>query len=151
MNIVEETLGDLIQEPAHVGFVVTDLEEAVARAQHLYGFTPDDVEYQPPAGVDAPTRFAFFSVAGLQFEYIEPASEHFKALMLGEACGAGGINHLAWRVSDIELAVVRLADRGIAPGYVTPDGIVQIGAKRMVYLDPATTGGLLVELLQYPD
>ena len=71
--------------------------------------------------------------------------------MLGEACGAGGINHLAWRVSDIELAVARLADRGIAPGYVTPDGIVQIGAKRMVYLDPATTGGLLVELLQYPD
>ena len=64
--------------------------------------------------------------------------------------GGAGINHVAWRVRDIEGAVARLAGQGIYPGHVTPGGIVAIGAKKMVYLDPATTGGLVIELIQYP-
>lgn len=151
MTQLEQALAGLIEGVAHVGFVVPDLDAAVAGARELYGLRPEDIEYLPPADVEAPSRFAFFEVAGLSFEYIEPRSAEFKSLMLGSACGAGGINHLAWRVRDIEAAVERLAAQGIVPGYVTPDGIVEIGASRMVYLDPASTGGLLVELLQYPE
>jgi hypothetical protein len=32
---------------------------------------------------------------------------------------------------------------------VTPDGVVRIGEKKMVYLDPDTTGGLVIELIEY--
>jgi hypothetical protein len=56
---------------------------------------------------------------------------------------------VAWRVDDIEAAVALLATNGIRPGHVTPDGIIAIGPKKMVYLDTATTGGLVIELLEY--
>ncbi|MFT6287754.1 MAG: catechol 2,3-dioxygenase-like lactoylglutathione lyase family enzyme [Alcanivorax sp.] len=64
--------------------------------------------------------------------------------------GGAGINHVAWRVSDIEAALVSLLARGIRPGHVTPDGVVTIGKKKMVYLDPDTTDGLIIELIEYP-
>ena len=63
--------------------------------------------------------------------------------------GGAGINHVAWRVKDIDEAVACLAVEGIFPGHVTPDGVVRIGEKKMVYLDPDTTGGLVIELIEY--
>ena len=58
---------------------------------------------------------------------------------------------MAWRVRDIEGALQRLHEQGIAPGHVTPDGVVSFGGKKMVYLDPATTGGLVIELIEYAE
>lgn len=148
MADVKALLQDFLLAPAHIGFVVDDLEAAVAEAARLYGFAVSDVEFFPQPGVDAATRFAFFSVAGLTFEYIQPVNEHFKQLLFAAASGGGGINHVAWTVSDIDAALQALAASGIRPGYVTPDGVVNTGSKLMVYLDPATTAGLLVELIQ---
>jgi catechol 2,3-dioxygenase-like lactoylglutathione lyase family enzyme len=88
-------------------------------------------------------------VGDLEFELIEPCSEQFRTLLLGMPSGGAGINHVAWRVDDIEAAVALLATNGIRPGHVTPDGIIAIGPKKMVYLDTATTGGLVIELLEY--
>ncbi len=151
MNEITASLGNWIISPAHIGHVVTDLDSAVEQARRLYGLETDTVRYEPPPGVQAPTRFAFFEVAGLQFEYIQPVAARFEAQLFAAPSGGGGINHVAWRVSDIEAAVAALAGQGILPGYVTPGGIISIGEKKMVYLDPATTGGLLVELLEYDD
>lgn len=151
MPEIQRVLGDWLLGSAHIGFVVPDLEAAVADAATLYGFTEDAVRFEPGPGVESLTRFAFFEIGGLQFEYIQPCNEEFERLLFAAPSGGGGINHVAWRVSDIEAAVEALADRGIKPGYVTPDGIIVIGSKKMVYLDPATTGGLLVELLEYAD
>ena len=150
MTDPREVLKDTIEAAAHVGFVVPDLEAAVANACRVYGLRDADITYVPDAGEPAATRFAFFSVGGLEFELIEPCSAEFKDLLLGMPSGGAGINHVAWRVRDIEGAVALLAGQGIYPGHVTPGGIVAIGAKKMVYLDPATTGGLVIELIQYP-
>lgn len=150
MSDLQQLLKDHILGPAHVGFVVPSLEAAVADARRVYGLRPEDVNYQPAPGEAAPTRFAFFSVGGLAFELIEPCSEHFRELLLAMPSGGGGINHVAWRVDNIEAAVSLLASRGIYPGHVTPEGVVNIGAKKMVYLDPATTAGLVIELIEYP-
>ena len=148
MNAVTNVLQDYILAHAHVGFVVEDLDAAVAEAVRVYGIDPKTVDYQPAPGEDAATRFAFFSVAGQLFEYIEPVDEEFRKLLLGTASGGGGINHLAWNVRDLPGALARLAEQGITPGHVTPDGMITMGLRRMVYLDPATTGGLLIELLE---
>ncbi len=71
-------------------------------------------------------------------------------MLLNAPSGGAGINHVAWRVSDIDAAMEVLAGQGIRPGYVTPQGVMTIGPRRMVYLDPETTGGLMIELLEYP-
>ena len=77
MAEVGQLLKDYILGPAHVGFVVNDLAAAMEQAMQLYGLTEADISYQPEAQQDAQTRFAFFSVGGLQFEYIQPCDEQF--------------------------------------------------------------------------
>ncbi len=149
-----QLLKDHILGVAHVGFVVPDLQAAVANAMRVYGLSSDDVTYVPAAGDEMPgvevlTRFAFYSVGDLEFELIEPSSEYFRQLLLGMPSGGAGINHVAWRVDDIDAAVALLAGYDIYPGHVTPDGVVAIGPKKMVYLDPATTGGLVIELIEF--
>ncbi len=137
-----------IVAPAHIGFVVEDLDSAIEQVCRLYGLSSNAIRYEPALGREAPTRFAFFSVGDLEFEYIEPCDEHFREQLFASPSGGGGINHVAWKVKDIDGAVKLLASHGVIPGYVTPDGVVAIGSKRMVYLDPATTGGHLVELIE---
>ncbi|MEM1113610.1 MAG: VOC family protein [Pseudomonadota bacterium] len=148
MSSLSTVLSDYIVGVAHVGFVVADLEAAVSQALALYGLDVGAVEYQPAPGEPADTRFAFFEVAGQGFEYIEPVSDAFRTLLFKDPSGGGGINHMAWNVRDLPAALELLAAKGIVPGYVTPDGMLTMGRRRMVYLDPATTGGLLVELLE---
>lgn len=145
-----DLLADHILGPAHVGFIVEELDGAIAEACRVYGVDPVTVSYQPEGDVEAPTRFAFFSVGGLDFEYIEPRDAYFRELLLSMPSGGGGINHVAWRVRDIEGAVALLATHDIVPGHVTPEGVISFGGKKMVYLDPATTGGLVIELIEYP-
>ncbi len=150
MNDITDVLASRLLGVAHIGFIVPGLEAALAEFKRVYGLDSAGVDIQPPLGESAATRFAFFTVAGLNFELIEPCSPHFKEQLLGMPSGGAGINHIAWRVDDIEKAVELLAARDIRPGHVTPDGIIAIGLRKMVYLDPATTGGQVIELIQYP-
>lgn len=151
MSELEHILADHILGPAHVGFVVADLDRALAGARAVYGLREQDIEAIGEPGQDVPTRFAFFSIGGLRFEYIEPVDESSRARLLQMPSGGGGINHLAWRVRDIDGALALLARRGIRPGHVTPEGVVRIGRRKMVYLDPATTSGLVIELIEFPE
>ncbi len=145
MTIVK-ALKDYIIGLQHVGHVVADLEAAVDGFRKLYG--ADDVRYVPEkADVSTPTRFAFVTVGDVEFEIIQPVSEESRAMLLATPSGGAGINHVAWRVTDLDACLAVLADQGIGPGHVTPDGPVQYGEKRLVYLDPAACGGLLVELI----
>ncbi|MEP1472648.1 MAG: VOC family protein [Halieaceae bacterium] len=151
MSDIAATLKERIVGVAHVGFIVPDLNDALAEFCRIYGLEPAEVEVQPPAGEEALTRFAFFQIGELHFELIEPVSSQFKEQLLGMPSGGAGINHLAWRVDDIDAALDILAEIGVQPGHVTPDGVITIGQRKMVYLDPETTGGQVIELIQYPD
>ena len=151
MTNLRMVLADYIEGVAHVGFIVDDLSDAVEQVCRVYGLVQEDIRYVPEPGEEAATRFAFYTVGGMEFELIEPVSEEFRNTLFSTPSGSAGINHMAWRVRDIEGALACLLERGIKPGHVTPQGIVTIGPKKMVYLDPATTGGLIIELLEYPD
>ncbi len=149
MPETSELLQEFILGPAHIGFIVPDLEEALAELMRVYGLERDAISLQPPPGEEAASRFAFFSMGGLQFEYIEPCSDYLRQMLLDMPSGGGGINHVAWRVRDIETCLAQLLEHGILPGHVTPEGVVSIGANKMVYLDPATTGGQVIELIEF--
>jgi catechol 2,3-dioxygenase-like lactoylglutathione lyase family enzyme len=133
----------------HVGHIVADLDVAINSYRRLYGLGDESVRRIPDQGKDTLTRFAFLDVAGTEFELIEPVSEAFKNLLFAAPSGGGGINHLAWRVRKMDQALAELAKCGITAGFVTPNGPVDLPDKRMVYLDPATTDGILIELLEF--
>ena len=148
MTIVK-ALKDYIIGLQHVGHIVQDLDAAVASFCRLYGLDENDVRRVPEIpDEDVPTLFAFVNVAGTEFELIQPQSAAARRVLLASSSGGGGINHVAWRVLDIDACVELLAGQQIRPGHVTPDGVVDTGRSRIIYLDPGDTDGVLIELVQ---
>ena len=148
MTIVK-ALKDYIIGLQHVGHIVADMDASVSAFCKVYGVDPETVKYIPEdPDPDAFARFAFVTVSNTQFELIQPLSEDFRERLLSVPSGGAGINHVAWRVSDIDACVDSLAAIGIRPGHVTPDGVVDTGQSRIVYLDPADTDGLFIELME---
>lgn len=153
MNIsVKHALKDFIIGLQHIGHLVHNLDEAVSSFKKVYGVTDADIRLEPPPGVIPPggvmTRFAFITVQGTEFELIEPVSDYFKDILGKSPCGGAGINHVAWRVKDIDECMNILERQGIKPGHVTPTGVLTFGPKKLVYLDPNTTDGILIELIE---
>ena len=144
---LEKVLKDYITGVRHTGFVVDDLDATIASFVRVYGIDPESVRFVPAdPNADSPVRFAFLSIADLQFEIIQPCSDEQRALLEQYASGPGGINHIAWEVSDLDACLAILDEQGVGPGHVTPDGPFEYFNSRSVYLDPASCGGLLIEL-----
>ena len=150
MTIVN-TLKDYIVGLQHIGHIVDDLEASIDAFRKLYGLDESAVQRVPeePDGTE-PTLFAFVTVGDTEFEIIQPQSHESRAELMLSPSGGGGINHIAWRVNDIDAAVRTLGEQQVRPGHVTPDGVVDTGRSRIVYLDPADTDGLLIELVERP-
>ena len=136
---------DLIVGLRHVGHITTDLQATLDHFTRVYELTPEQIHVTPPFGQACETRFGFVRFCGTEFELIEPVSDYFKQILLGDR---PGINHVAWTVSDLSAALARLSARGIRTGHVTPHGMVELPSFKMAYLNPADTGGMLIELVE---
>ncbi|WP_448212030.1 VOC family protein [Colwellia sp. MEBiC06753] len=148
---IKNTLSEQIIGLAHIGHIVSDLKTAISRFKKVYGVSNDDVLIVPPFSAqdeEILTRFAFVTVGNIEFELIEPLKPPFIELLQNSPSAGGGLNHIAWQVDDIQHCLTLLSEQGIKPGHVTPDGIVNLGKKHIVYLCPQTTGGLLIELIE---
>ena len=143
--MIELGLQDLIVGLRHVGFITTDLKASLEHMRRVYELTPAQIHVTPPFGEPCDTRFAFVSLCGAEFELIEPVSEYFRTILLRDR---PGINHVAWTVRDLSAALSRLSARGIRPGHVTPNGMVELPSFKMAYLHPDDTGGMLIELVE---
>lgn len=148
MTIVN-SLKDYIIALQHIGHIVSDLDVAIASFQRVYGLDDGAIRRVPEQpDTNAPTLFAFVAIGDVEFEIVQPQSEAARAQLLESPVGGGGINHVAWRVSDIRACVELLGRQGVRPGHVTPDGIVDTGRSKIVYLESSDTSGLLIELVE---
>jgi len=130
----------------HVGMVVTDRWATVQRLVNLFGLTAEQVALVPPEhDSEVETRFAFLTLPDVVLEVIEPVSERFRAQLLTRGAGA---DHVCFTVRDLDGAIASLEAHGARLGHVTPDGPVETPSFRLAYFDPATTGGLLLELIE---
>ena len=145
----QPALKDFIIGLRHIGVVVDDIEQTVAAFSRIYGFDADSVRVIPETLTDdTPARFAFLTLGETEFEIIQFNDEGLRAAHEASPSGSGGINHVAWQVSDLDACMRTLAEIGIGPGHVTPDGPFAYEANRFVYLDPAACDGLLIELVE---
>lgn len=139
---------------AHVGFVVSDLAAQLSVYRQRYGLSDEAINVSPPFSEPANiARFAFVSIAtGVELELIEPISEAMKTQLNHHAgmplFAPGGINHIAYRVNDIDSVFSALQQQGIRAGHVTPDGVVDTGRSKILYLHPDDLGGALIELVE---
>ena len=125
----------------HLGIAVSDLNSSIALYEQLLNTTCYKTEEIESEGV----RTAFFQVGESKIELLEatnPESPIAKYL----AKQGQGIHHIAFEVEDIEAELERLK----ALDFVLIHEVPKCGAdnKRIAFLHPKSTNGVLVELCQ---
>jgi LAO/AO transport system kinase len=125
----------------HLGIAVNSLEEAIAFYQSL-GFSVAHRETVPREKV----RLAILPAGRSRIELLEPTAPDSPISSFLEKRGPG-LHHLALRVPDLDAAVARLQAAGARLLNPPRPGA---GGHLYVFVHPASTGGVLLELIQDP-
>lgn len=127
----------------HVGIAVHSLADAVRLYGAALGLHVAERYDLAAEGV----RIAFLPSGPVDLELLEPTGDSSPVAKFLAAHGPG-LHHLAFRVSDIGVAVAAAMAAGCTPVDPAP----RRGARGhlIAFLHPATTGGVLVELVQSP-
>lgn len=124
---------------AHIGIAVADLEAALAFYRDVLGLEP-----HPPETADGATIVPL-SLGDVEVELLtstDPASPIARFL----AKRGPGIHHVCYRVPNLEAALAACR----AAGYRLVDQIPRLGAggRRIAFLHPSATAGILLELTE---
>lgn len=124
---------------AHVGIAVTSITEALPFYRDVLGLSPGRPETADGANI---VSLQFGPVAVELLEPSDPASPVAKFL----AKRGPGIHHVCYRVPDLDAALTRCR----AAGYRLVDETPRLGAggRRIAFLHPKTTNGVLLELTE---
>jgi methylmalonyl-CoA/ethylmalonyl-CoA epimerase len=125
----------------HIGHAVSDLEEAIATYERLFGGRLEHRETVPQQGVEA----ASMLVGADRIELLRPLGEDTPVGRFLAKRGPG-MHHVALEVDDIEQA---LADAAAA-GAELIDEVPRTGllGLRVAFIHPDSVSGVLVELVQ---
>ena len=128
----------------HVAIAVADLETAVSVFASILGTSDSGRETVESEQV----KIAFFDLAGVRIELLEPTASDSPVGRFLKSRGTG-LHHIALEVPDIEAAL----DRCRAAGLETVGDAPRTGAggRRVAFLHPSSTGGVLLELSERPN
>ncbi|MEN9698824.1 MAG: methylmalonyl-CoA epimerase [Bacteroidota bacterium] len=125
----------------HLGIAVTDLAAAIPLYESLLNTSCYKQEGVASEGV----MTAFFQVGESKIELLE-ATHPDSAIAKFLQKNGPGFHHVAFEVADIDAELIRLKAAGFVLIHETPkDGADN---KRIAFLHPKSTGGMLVELCQ---
>jgi methylmalonyl-CoA/ethylmalonyl-CoA epimerase len=124
----------------HVGVVVRDLEAAKRYASETLGLELEREGPQPALGVQT----AFFRAGPVLLEFIEFDDPDTGAEKIGSDAQSR-IDHVAFRVDDIETAHDRLAGDGAA---FDQDEPLQLGPNLNLFSQAPSTHGIRLQLMQ---
>ena len=125
----------------HLGIAVKDIEASNILFEKLLGTSHYKIEEVASEGV----KTSFFKIGHSKIELLEATNENSPIAKFIEKRGEG-IHHIAFDVANIEAEVERLKKEGFTVLNETP----KKGAdnKKVVFLHPKTTNGVLIELCQ---
>jgi len=127
----------------HLGIAVRSLDTALTFYRDALGLAAEGPEEVPAEGV----RIAFLPVGESRIELLEPMSADTTVARFLDRHGEG-IHHVCLRVADIDKAVADLKQRGAQ--IVPPDVRRGAGGRRVAFIHPRSTGGVLLELVEAP-
>lgn len=126
----------------HIGIAVKNIDESLAIYRDLLGLELEGTQEVP----DQKVRTAFFPVGETHLELIQPTEGNVGVAKFLENRGEG-VHHLCLEVEDIEAALQTLKARGARLIDEMPREI-EGGRKKMAFVHPKSTGGVLIELYQ---
>ena len=131
----------------HIGIAVNDLESG-SSFWKLLGLTHGEDEFNDDQGVNIRFFGTEPGTEATRIELLAPTGEDTPIGRFLEKKGAG-IQQIAFRVDDLESLLARLNAEGVRLIDETPTQ--GANGSRIAFVHPSSTGGVLVELLEYDD
>lgn len=134
----------------HVGLAVPDMDEALAFHVGTMGWRLLHREQNAEQGVDeAMLGTGAQGAENAMIQLLAPLSEESAVgKFIAKNAGRGGIQHIAYRVADMDAVDATLRERGVALLYPAPK--TGTGGARINFVHPKSTGGVLLEITQPP-
>jgi methylmalonyl-CoA/ethylmalonyl-CoA epimerase len=124
----------------HVAVVVPDLENSLPFWRDALGLELNHIEDVP----SQKSAVAFFPVGDSEIELVKPTSDDSGvAKFLAER--GGGMHHLCLEVDDIVGMMASLKAKGVR---LINDAPQELPGRKMAFVHPKSTGGVLVELYE---
>jgi len=125
----------------HVALVVTNLESASERWQHMLGASVTAPQALPEHGVSV----VFIDLPNTRIELLQPLGDGSPVSRFLEKHAGGGMHHLCLEVEDIITARDELVAKGAR---ILGDGEPKLGAhgNPVIFLHPTDFHGTLIEL-----
>ena len=131
----------LVSKIDHIGIAVSNLDEAVKLYRDVLGLELHGTEVVPEQKV----KVAFLPVGDTEVELLESTSDDGPIAKFIEAKGQG-IQHIAFRVDDIEAALEEMKAKGMR--LIDEKPRYGAGGAKIAFLHPKSTGGVLIELCE---
>lgn len=125
----------------HVGVAVEKLDDALAFYEGVLGMKLAGTETVEEQKV----RTAFIPLGDTEIELLESTDPEGPIGKFIAAKGAG-MQHIAYRVADIDAALAELKGKGVR--LIDEKPRYGAGGARIAFLHPKATGGVLVELCE---
>jgi len=125
----------------HVAIVVDDIPAALGFWRDSLGLEVAHVEDVP----DQESVVAFLPTGDAEVELVKPSTAGSGVARFLERRGPG-IHHICFEVSDLEACLARLTDHGVH--LINRQPVIGTGGKRIAFIHPDSTHGVLVELYE---
>jgi methylmalonyl-CoA epimerase len=130
-----------IKRVEHVAIAVQDMQGAMAMLENIFGLKLDYVEDR------GTSRLAMYPVGETSLELLQAIGPNSRITQWIKNRGQG-LWHLCFEVEDIDAALVELREKGVKLLDEVPrEGH---GGCRIAFIDPASTGDMLIELAELP-
>ena len=124
----------------HVAIAVNDLDSSLFFWRDVLGLTLDHVEQVPSQKANV----AFFPVGDSEIELVQPTDPESGVGKFLESRGPG-IHHLCFEVDDIDASLAVMQEKGVQLINKEP---LELPGRKLAFVHPKSTGGVLVELYQ---
>lgn len=124
----------------HVAIVVADIEESLKFWRDALGIEMSHIEDVP----SQKAQVAFLPLGDSEVELVKPTADDTGAAKFLAERG-GGMHHLCFETDDVAGMLASLKEKGIK--LINEEPIVLPGRK-MAFVHPKSTGGVLVELYE---
>lgn len=131
----------MVTKVDHIGVAVSNLDEAIKLYKEVLGLELHGVEVVEEQKV----KVAFLPIGDSEVELLESTSPEGPIAKFIEAKGQG-IQHVAFRVDNIEAALEEMKGKGMR--LIDEKPRYGAGGARIAFLHPKSTNGVLIELCE---
>ncbi len=131
----------MVQKIDHIGIAVKNMEETLKFYETALGLKAVATEVVEEQKV----KVAFLPTGDSEIELLEATTEDSPVAKFIEKNGEG-VQHIAYRVENVESAIAEMKEKGIRMIDETPR--YGAGGAKIAFCHPKSTGGVLIELCQ---